>query len=198
MATRTPTKPLFTDGIIWIPEITGVFYTVDGIPTTGAFTVLTGVTVKAHLADSTADEFTDGSAISWTFQPVAQPSEALLTTDTLDDQAADVAADEESALNDQIEEEAQEEIALAVDAIAVTIATAIGTADKTAAVVPATGKIYALTFTNGNSASSPTLNLGSNGAKAFQRVGTDVTSLTIAAGGVVLVYFTGTKYIILG
>ena len=72
---------------------------------------------------------------------------------------------------------------------------AIGTVGKTTtAVEPAANTIVPIKFTNGNSASSPTIAFNGGTARAIQLGGVAVTGakLTVAAGGVVLFFFDGT------
>lgn len=77
----------------------------------------------------------------------------------------------------------------------VTVATAIGTADKTTTdAEPATGTIVPIQFTNGNSASSPTISFDNGPVRAIKLGGTATTGakITLAANGVALFYFDGT------
>lgn len=77
----------------------------------------------------------------------------------------------------------------------VTVGNAIGTAGKTTASdEPPAGSLVAVTFTNGNSAETPTVNFNSAGARAIKLGGTAsaAAKITVAAGGVVLFFFDGT------
>lgn len=77
----------------------------------------------------------------------------------------------------------------------VTTATVIGTAAKTTtSAEPAAGSIVPVKFTNGNSATSPTLAFAGGAARAMQLGGTAsaAAKLAIAANGIALFYFDGT------
>lgn len=66
--------------------------------------------------------------------------------------------------------------------------------------IPTPGDILAITFTNGTTASTPTLNINGTGAKNI-RLGSNnasSTTLTVGAGGVVMMYYTGTHYQLMG
>lgn len=65
---------------------------------------------------------------------------------------------------------------------------------------PTPGDILAITFTNGTSASTPTLNINGTGAKNIRLGSNNATStaLTVGAGGVVMMYYTGTHYQLMG
>lgn len=65
---------------------------------------------------------------------------------------------------------------------------------------PTPGDILAITFTNGTSASTPTLNINGTGAKNIRLGSHNATStaLTVGAGGVVMMYYTGTHYQLMG
>lgn len=65
---------------------------------------------------------------------------------------------------------------------------------------PTPGDILAITFTNGTSASTPTLNINGTGAKNIRLGSTNAssTTLNVGAGGVVTMYFTGTHYQLMG
>lgn len=79
---------------------------------------------------------------------------------------------------------------------AVTTATAIGTAGKTtASAEPAANRIVPVKFTNGNSASSPTVSFNGGAARSILLGGSAPTGakMTVAAGGVVLFWFDGTS-----
>ncbi len=72
---------------------------------------------------------------------------------------------------------------------------AIGTVGKTtSAPEPAANSLVFVKFTNGNSASSPTLAFDGGTARAIQLGGTAVTDakLAVAAGGVAVFFFDGT------
>lgn len=78
---------------------------------------------------------------------------------------------------------------------AVTVGNAIGTAAKTTtSAQPVAGSLVAVTFTNGNTAETPTVNFNGAGARAIKLGGTATVAanITVAAGGVVLFYFDGT------
>ena len=78
---------------------------------------------------------------------------------------------------------------------AITTATAIGTAAKTVtAPEPEPNSFVVLKFTNGNSASSPTVAFNGGSARAIQLGGVAVTGakLTVAANGVAVFWFDGT------
>lgn len=86
---------------------------------------------------------------------------------------------------------------------ALTTDTAIGTAAKVATLsnyTPAVGDLIALTFTNGNSVASPTLNINSLGAVGIRinNIAANTTICTLAAGAVLLLYFNGTYWIMMG
>lgn len=77
----------------------------------------------------------------------------------------------------------------------VTTGSAIGTVGKTTtSAEPNAGSIVPVLFTNGNSASSPTLAFDGGAARAIQLGGTASTGakLAVAANGVALFYFDGT------
>lgn len=87
--------------------------------------------------------------------------------------------------------------------IAATTATAIGTAAKTATIsgyTLTTGNIIALTLTSGNSAAAMTLNINSTGAKNIRMNAVNTTTVfsTLAAGSVILLYYDGTYFQMLG
>ena len=65
---------------------------------------------------------------------------------------------------------------------------------------PTPGDILAITFTNGTSASTPTLNINGTGAKNIRLGSTNAssTTLNVGAGGVVMMYYTGTHYQLMG
>lgn len=65
---------------------------------------------------------------------------------------------------------------------------------------PTPGDILAITFTNGTSVSTPTLNINGTGAKNIRLGSNNATStaLTVGAGGVVMMYYTGTHYQLMG
>lgn len=77
----------------------------------------------------------------------------------------------------------------------VTVATAIGTVAKTTTdAEPATGTIVPIQFTNGNTASSPTISFDNGPVRAIKLGGTATTGakITLAADGIALFYFDGT------
>lgn len=77
----------------------------------------------------------------------------------------------------------------------ITTATAIGTAAKTTtSPEPAANTLVPVKFTNGNSASSPTLAFNGGSARAIQLAGVASTGakITVAANGVALFWFDGT------
>lgn len=79
---------------------------------------------------------------------------------------------------------------------AVTTATAIGTAAKTTTSdAPAVNTFVAVKFTNGNSASSPTVAFNGGSAISILLGGTASTGakMTVAANGVVVFWFDGTN-----
>lgn len=79
---------------------------------------------------------------------------------------------------------------------AYTTATAIGTAAKVvSAAAPDAGSLIALTFTNGNSAASPTVNFNGAGAVNVLLGGAAPAGAesTFAAGGVGLFFYDGTS-----
>ena len=65
---------------------------------------------------------------------------------------------------------------------------------------PTPGDILAITFTNGNSAASPTLNINGTGAKNIKLGSTNAstTTMTVGANGCVLMYYTGTSFQLMG
>jgi hypothetical protein len=65
---------------------------------------------------------------------------------------------------------------------------------------PTPGDILAITFTNGNSAVSPTLNINGTGAKNIKLGSTNAstTTMTVGANGCVLMYYTGTSFQLMG
>ena len=82
-------------------------------------------------------------------------------------------------------------------------ATAIGTAAKVVTIAdytPAVGDVIAITFTSGNSASAMTLNINSIGAHAIRmnNIATTTAFSTLAAGAVILLYWDGTYFQMLG
>jgi hypothetical protein len=80
--------------------------------------------------------------------------------------------------------------------ILVTAGAAIGTAAKTTtSPVPPKNSIIAVTFTNGNSAASPTLNFNGTGAVNILLGGTAsaAAEATFATGGVGLFFYDGTS-----
>ena len=86
---------------------------------------------------------------------------------------------------------------LGADATAGPVVTgsAIGTVAKsTTAAEPSAGQIVHVKFTNGNSATSPTLAFAGGAARAMQLGGTAsaAAKLVIAAGGIAQFYFDGT------
>lgn len=77
----------------------------------------------------------------------------------------------------------------------ITVGTAIGTAAKTTtSPEPEANTIVPVKFTNGNSANTPTIAFNGGSARAIQLGGVAVTGAkcTVAAGGVVLMWFDGT------
>lgn len=77
----------------------------------------------------------------------------------------------------------------------VTTATAIGTAAKTTtSAEPEANSLVAIKFTNGNSASSPTVAFAGGSARAIQLSGAASTGaeLALAANSVALFFFDGT------
>jgi hypothetical protein len=77
----------------------------------------------------------------------------------------------------------------------ITSGSAIGTVGKTtSAAEPAANTIVLVKFTNGNSATSPTLAFGGGSARAMQLGGTAsaAAKLAVAAGGIVAFFFDGT------
>jgi hypothetical protein len=79
--------------------------------------------------------------------------------------------------------------------VPMTTATAIGTAAKAVTdAEPAAGTCIALTFTNGNSAASPTVAFNGGTARAIQLGGaaSAAIEITIAAGGIGFFMFDGT------
>lgn len=62
------------------------------------------------------------------------------------------------------------------------------------------GQIFIITFTNGNTASYPTLNIGSTGAKQLQIGGIHITSAyaTLASGTTLLLLYNGTAFQMMG
>ena len=84
-----------------------------------------------------------------------------------------------------------------------TTATAIGTAAKVVTISGYTasiGNIIALTLTSGNSIAAMTLNINSLGAIAVRmnNIATNTTFATLAAGAVILLYYDGTYFQMLG
>lgn len=83
--------------------------------------------------------------------------------------------------------------------------TAAGTAAKTVTLsdssyVPKADDVFVITFTNGNSVSTPTLNINGTGAKNI-RLGTtnaSTTTFTVGAGAQVMLLFDGTYYNLTG
>lgn len=65
---------------------------------------------------------------------------------------------------------------------------------------PTPGDILAITFTNGNSAPTPTLNINGTGAKNIKLGSTNAstTTMTVGANGCVLMYYTGTSFQLMG
>lgn len=84
----------------------------------------------------------------------------------------------------------------------VTCSTAVSTPTKdgTAYRAPVAGELVIVTFTNGNSAASPTLNINSSGAKPIRLGSTaaSATTFTLGAGGVATLLYDGTNYNMLG
>ena len=81
-----------------------------------------------------------------------------------------------------------------------TCSTAAGTTAKTVAFanfVLEAGCLIAVKFTNGNSASAPTLNVNSTGAKAIQYNGAAIPTNAIVANGVYLLAYDGTNWALL-
>lgn len=81
-----------------------------------------------------------------------------------------------------------------------TCSTAAGTTAKVvsfANFVLEAGCLIAVKFTNGNSASAPTLNVNSTGAKAIQYDGAAIPTNAIVANGVYLLAYDGTNWAIL-
>lgn len=79
--------------------------------------------------------------------------------------------------------------------LSVTVGNAIGTVGKTTATAePAAGQLVAITFTNGNTAETPTVAFDGGTARALKLGGTAsaAAKLTVAAGGVALAFFDGT------
>jgi hypothetical protein len=78
----------------------------------------------------------------------------------------------------------------------VTTATAIGTAAKTTtSAAPPANCVVAVKFTNGNSATSPTLNFNGAGAVNMLLGGTAsaAAKIAVAAGGIALFFYDGTS-----
>jgi hypothetical protein len=87
--------------------------------------------------------------------------------------------------------------------VPLTTANAIGTAAKTAVgggYAPASGDVVVLTLTNGNSAASPTLNIGGGGAKNILLGGSapSAAAVTTAAGGIWTLRYDGTSWHLTG
>jgi hypothetical protein len=88
-----------------------------------------------------------------------------------------------------------------------TVATAVGTVAKTvtldspwAAVAPATGDFFLITFANGTNISNPTLAINGTTVRPIRTpaLGTTSAHTTITAGTAVLLYFDGTGYTLMG
>ncbi len=87
--------------------------------------------------------------------------------------------------------------------VAGTVATAASTAAKVATIsnyTLTTGDFLAITFTNGNSISSPTLNINGAGAKNIRlsNSNVDTTNFSLAASAVVLLYYDGNFFRAMG
>lgn len=199
MTSVVPVAPFVTGDVLFIPPMTGVIYEIDGnAVSTMSINFTENVTVTAVPAATYT--FPDGSATAWAFvyAPPVDSSDDPFTVSDNDAELATLVAKEDSAVNAAVEAEIVEALEAFIKEI--TVDTVVDTVAKVGALPggPVAGDIYALKFTAGNSAASPTLDLGANGAKPFHRVGAVVTSLAITANGTVLVYFTGTAYVILG
>lgn len=90
---------------------------------------------------------------------------------------------------------------------ACTSATAIGTSVKLVSSerTPVVGDIFAITFTYGNTANDVTLNINSSGGKNIRLASTAALNgtnnsgaINIKAGGTILVYYSGTEYLLFG
>jgi hypothetical protein len=84
-----------------------------------------------------------------------------------------------------------------------TVATAAATAAKTVTIsgyTLAAGDILAITYTSGSTAASPTLNVNGTGAKSIYVAGVaaDAATHTASSGGVVLYYYNGTRFDMMG
>ena len=84
-----------------------------------------------------------------------------------------------------------------------TCATAAATAAKTVTIsgyTLAAGDILAITYTSGSTAASPTLNVNGTGAKSIYVAGVaaDAATHTASSGGVVLYYYNGTRFDMMG
>jgi hypothetical protein len=84
-----------------------------------------------------------------------------------------------------------------------TVATAAATAAKVATIsdyTPAAGDLLSIVFTLGNTVSTPTLNINGDGAKNIRlnNSNADTTNFTLSAGAVVLLYYDGTYFRMLG
>lgn len=89
----------------------------------------------------------------------------------------------------------------------VVVSTAVGTVAKVGTVtgdasyVPQAGDYFMVEFTNGTNVSNPTLNINSSGAYNIWlgRTNVSTTTLSLTSGPAhVLMYFNGTKYLIMG
>ena len=83
--------------------------------------------------------------------------------------------------------------------VSATSNTAAATAAKTATIsgyTLTTGDLFAITFTNGNTAASMTLNINGGGALAIKSAGLAPTALTgtVTAGGTIFLYYNGTNF----
>lgn len=155
---------------------------IDAMP--GGGTVGDGSITTAKLADGavTAEKLADDAIpdASTTQAGLVQLNNSLTSTSTT--QA--LTAAQGKALNDKVVKYG-------------TCSTTASTAAKTATISGfslVSGALVVVRFTYGNTASSPTLNISSTGAKSIYRDGSSSDSLDLASGEAVLLVYDGTYY----